>query len=144
MILSVKPSSELGKLRVREKLEIERRYWTAHGIQWKIVTENEINRIKANNIEWLSQAKDLTVYGLSETLRVACCEYFLESYHAACSTLATLFKAVETAFELIVGMGLNIYKHLVYWKRIVFNADEKVDLAKFCPDPILCCVGGVM
>ena len=112
--MSVKPSSELGKPRVREKLEIERRYWTMRGIQWNIMTENEISRTKANNIEWLSQAKDLTVFGLSEATQNACREYFLESYHSDCLALAALLKAIETAFGLIAGMGLNIYKHLVY------------------------------
>jgi len=142
MIMSVKPSSELGKPRVREKLEIERRYWAMRGIQWNIMTENEINRTKANNIEWLSQAKDLTVFGLSESVCDICCEYFLESYHVDFSTFAPLFQAVEMAFRLISGMGLNIYKHLAYWKRIAFNADEKVDLTEFCSIPALCYAGG--
>ena len=78
-VLSVKSSSELGKLRVREKLEIERRYWNERGVEWSIVTENEINLTKASNIEWLSQAKDLTAFGMSEVVRSACCEYFVRS-----------------------------------------------------------------
>ena len=131
MIVSVKSSSELGKPRVQEKLEIERRYWNTHGIQWSIVTENEINRTKASNIEWLSQAKDLTVFGMSKVTQSACSKYFLELYRTTCHALAVLFKAVETVFGLVAGMGLNIYKHLVYWKRIIFGADKKVDLTEF-------------
>jgi len=142
MVISVKPSSELGKPRVREKLEIERRYWTMRGVEWSIMTENEINSTKAGNIEWLAQAKDLTAFGLSETMKNTCCEYFLELYHATCHSLADLFKAVEMAFGLIAGMGLNIYKHLAYWKRIVFNVDEKVDLTGFCFNPAMHCAGG--
>ena len=136
-IVSVKSSSELGKSRVRDKLEFERRYWTMRGIEWNIITENEINRTKASNIEWLAQAKDLTVFGMSESTQRACREYFLESYRTAHCALAILFKAVESAFGLIAGMGLNIYKHLVYWKRIVFNADKKVDLKEFGVTPVL-------
>jgi len=142
MVMSVKPSSELGKPRVREKLEIERRYWNAKGVKWSIMTENEINRIKAKNIEWLAQAKNLAVFGLSETIQYTCCEYFLKSYDTADSPLAILFKTVEDMFELSAGMGLNIYKHLAYWKRIVFNANEKVDLTAFCFAPNLGCDGG--
>jgi hypothetical protein len=138
-VVSVKSSSELGKLRVQEKLEIERRYWTMVGIQWSIATENEINRTKARNVEWLSQAKDLAVFEMSETMQNACREYFLESYHAACCTFSALFRAVESALGLIAGMGLNIYKHLAYWKRIGFNADKKIDLAEFGCDPVLPC-----
>jgi hypothetical protein len=131
-VMSVKPSSELGKPRVREKLEIERRYWAMRDIQWNIMTENEINRVKAGNIEWLAQAKDLSVFGLSEATQEACREYFLRHFCADQSPLSTLFKAVETVFGLVVGMGLNIFKHLVYWKRIALNVDERVDCAFTC------------
>jgi hypothetical protein len=96
------------------------------GVQWNIMTENEINRIKAGNIEWLAQAKDLAVFGLPEITQSACREYFLESYHESRFSLAALFKAVEKAFGLVAGMGLNIYKHLLYWKKIAFNADEEL------------------
>jgi hypothetical protein len=144
MVMSVKPSSELGKPRVREKLEIERRYWSMRGVRWSIMTENEINRTKANNIEWLAQAKDLTIFGLSKARIELCCEYFLESYYSISAPIVTLFKAVESAFALAAGMGLNIYKHLVFWKRIVFNAGEKVDFADFCFSPSPLFTGGVM
>jgi len=143
-VMSVKPSSELGKPRVREKLEIERRYWIMRGVQWSIMTENEINRTKASNIEWLAQAKDLTVFGLSKSMRDKCCEYFLESYYASCHHLAVLFETVEIAFGLITGMGLNIYKHLAYWKQIAFNTDDRVDLTEFCFSSAPCHAGGLI
>jgi len=130
MILSVKPSSELKKSRVREKLEIERRYWIERGVEWSIMTENEINSVKARNIEWLSQAKDLSVFGLCTATQDACCKFFLDAYEFAGHSLDKLFAAVEKAFGLVTGMGLNIYKHLAYRKQIYFNADERVDLAK--------------
>jgi len=143
MVISVKPSSELGKPRVREKLEIERRYWTMRGVQWSIMTENEINRVKAGNIEWLAQAKDLSVFGLSATMQEACREYFLRSFYASHSPLSVLFKDVEEVFGLAGGMGLNIYKHLAYWKQIAFNADERADVA--APSGrILCYAGGAV
>jgi len=137
MIISVKPSSELGKPRVREKLEIERRYWVARGVEWSVMTENEINSIKARNIEWLSQARDLSVFGMCTATQNACRKFFLESYDVASYSLGSLFSAVEKAFGLAAGMGLNIYKHLAYWKQIYFNADERVDLAKLhlCSNP---------
>jgi hypothetical protein len=143
MVISVKPSIELGKPRVREKLEIERRYWNVRGVQWSIMTEKEINRKRANNIEWLAQAKDLSAFGLSEAMQKACPDYFLQSFYARHSSLSVLFEDVEMSFGLVAGMGLNIYKHLAYWKRITFNADEGADWAGFCFSPNLCC-GGAM
>jgi hypothetical protein len=67
----------------------------------------------------------------------ACCKFFLEVYDFAKYSFDSLFTSVEKAFGLVVGMGLNIYKHLAYWKQIYFNVNEKVDLAKLhlCPNP---------
>jgi hypothetical protein len=124
----VKPSSELGKPRVREKLEIEHRYWTDLGVTWGIVTEHEINRTKAANIEWLAQAQDLGAFGLSEPTQSTCIEYFLINYSKDRSSLLQVLEEVEQVFDLVSGTGLNIFKYLAYWKRIAFNADEKFNL----------------
>ena len=129
-ILSVKPSSELVKSRVREKLEIERRYWTRLGISWQIVTEHEINRTKAANIEWLAQAHDLCAFGLPVPTQGACVEYFLINYHNNGFALQHLLAEIEQVFNLVFGMGLNIFKHLAYWKRIAFNVDERFILSQ--------------
>ena len=50
---SVKLSSELKKTRVQEKLEIERAYWEKRDIEWRIVTEKEIDYQKSRNLEWV-------------------------------------------------------------------------------------------
>ena len=143
-VLSVKHSSELSKLRVREKLEIERRYWNEHEISWCIVTEREIDRTKAINIEWLAQAKDLAVFGIDEDVKNACIKYFLEYYCADHSALSILFTEIENEFDLIPGMGINIYKYLAYWKQIAFNANEKVDFSVFSINPKIHCAGGII
>jgi len=142
-VLSVKPSSELSKPRVREKLEIEHRYWKERGISWGIMTEREINKSKALNIEWLAQAKDLGIFGLSESIQNACTEYFLMNYRANHSALAVLLAEVEYIFNLSKGMGLNIFKHLVYWKHIAFDVDAQIACSEFIANPQLPYTGGV-
>lgn len=49
----VKPSSELRKNRVLEKLEIERRFWAEQGIPLRIFTEQEFSPILTKNLQWL-------------------------------------------------------------------------------------------
>lgn len=46
VVRAIKPKTELQKLRVREKLEIERRYWLKRNVEWRIVTEDEIPNTK--------------------------------------------------------------------------------------------------
>ena len=136
VVLSVKTSSDLENPRVREKLEIERRYWHKQNVKWNIVTENEINPTKSRNIEWLSQARDLQQFALSKELQAVCIDYFLTHYESQSCLLGHLISDMEFRFGLSFGMGVNIYKYLAYWKRIDFNANEKMDFSMFANHPI--------
>ncbi|AUS43381.1 hypothetical protein CYD94_15200 [Ralstonia solanacearum] len=54
---SIKSSSELEgrkRKRVLEKLQLERQYWLARNISWRLITEREFNRVRLTNLEWLS------------------------------------------------------------------------------------------
>lgn len=117
-IISVKLSSELTKARVREKLEIERRYWLSQGIKWRIVTENEIDVAKARKIEWLAQAKNLDDFGMDDDIQIQCVAFFIASYPYHSEFLEDLFLEMEQKFGLCAGMGLNVYKYLAFHKRI--------------------------
>lgn len=128
-VLSVKPASELDKPRVLEKLEIERRYWTVRDVKWELVTEREINQAKARNIEWLSQASDLSQFGLCEAQQALCVDFFMLGYMTAQNSVADLFRELEQRFALPSGMGLNIYKHLAYHKRIAIDISQPMDAA---------------
>ncbi|CAJ0793481.1 Tn7-TnsA-like-N domain-containing protein [Ralstonia mannitolilytica] len=53
----VKSSSELQgekRKRVLEKLQLERQYWLARNIAWRLITEREFDRVRLTNLEWLS------------------------------------------------------------------------------------------
>ena len=56
---AIKPSSELGKPRAIEKLEIERRYWAARGVDWRIVTERDSPPNLLRNLEFLQGCASL-------------------------------------------------------------------------------------
>ena len=116
VVFSVKPSTELNKPRVLEKLEVERRYWNARNIKWELITEREINQTKARNIEWLLQARDLAQFGLTDSHQALCVDFIMSSCPS--EPLSELLRELEQRYGLLYGMGLNIYKHLVYHKRI--------------------------
>ena len=130
-VITIKPSADLSKPRVREKLEIERRYWEKHGIRWRVVTENQINRVKAKNIEWLSQAKDLSQFGVTDDDQKVYITYFLIQFKDGWSPLGEIICDIEQEYGLPPGMGLNIYKHLAYWKQIAFDVCKEVDHTSF-------------
>ena len=53
---SVKYSKDLGGprgRRVRQKLEIERRYWKLEGVPFTVVTERQLSKVRRDNLAWL-------------------------------------------------------------------------------------------
>jgi hypothetical protein len=50
--VSVKPKSESGKLRVLEKIEIERVCWELLGVNFSYFTGNELTKYQSQNIQW--------------------------------------------------------------------------------------------
>jgi hypothetical protein len=70
---AVKNCSELDKRITIEKYEIERRYWSALGIEWKVITDRELNSKKqlCKNIQWVREtqvASDNNIQNVDELL----------------------------------------------------------------------------
>ena len=63
LAFAIKPSAELASPRTLEKLEIERVYWTARKITWRILTEQELPRALVKNMKWIQSHLDLAVSG---------------------------------------------------------------------------------
>jgi hypothetical protein len=90
LAIAIKTSDELANPRTREKLEIERRYWDLQNVRWKVVTEKQINKTKAKNIEWLSQASDLSRFSISKEKQVTYIAYFMFHYEDCSDTLGKI------------------------------------------------------
>jgi hypothetical protein len=118
--------SDLSNARTLEKLEIERRYWLEHSVDWGIVTEREIPFQKAKNIEWLYSAQDYDLIGNSLIKHEQSREMMIHLLSKNSVTEAA--RIVEREFQLDNGMGIQIFKQLVINKSIVINLDCPLDL----------------
>ena len=125
---SVKPSSELSRPRVREKLEIERRYWQARGVDWRIVTENEIPRTKIRNIEWLLSGRDFAEIIADREKAHYCEDFFINLYCEADYTVITAIRHVEKTYGLDNGAGMALFKMLIRQKRITVDLNRQISL----------------
>ena len=110
---TVKQSDELDNPRVIEKFSIEHAYWSSKGIDWKIVTEKQISRDKALNLQWLYSGE------LPENI--------IPDPDARKSALKTLsgladhdgllpagcIAPFEDAFHLPPGSAVSLYKSLI-------------------------------
>lgn len=112
MARTVKQVSELSNSRVIEKLEIERRYWNKLGIDWKLVTDKDIDISKARAIEWIRQNDISDLESIIDITEAKC--YFEENPPLVAA------ERLEYDFKLPSGMGLSVYKHLLQTKQFDF------------------------
>lgn len=129
MARSVKKKKDLDNSRIREKLEIERRYWTKHGVDWKLVTEDEIDYQKSRNIEWLFQAFDLPEMFDDSGMFEDCLSVFERIYLHTERSILMIAQDVEHGFQLDKGTGLRIFQYLALSKRIPFYIEGTIDLS---------------
>lgn len=129
---SLKAASELDKKITLERLEIERRYWQARGIDWGIVTNKDIPIIRAKNIEWVHSARyDYADAGLTESDLAELGEAFLHRLSQSAESIRKTAQKFDKDYGLDPGTGMFLFRHLIAVKRIKVNMDEPIDLS--CP-----------
>ncbi|WP_129723535.1 TnsA endonuclease C-terminal domain-containing protein [Xylanivirga thermophila] len=128
---SVKAASELERKTTLEKLEMERRYWQAKSIDWSIVTEKDINSVKAKNIEWaLSSIHAIPDMGLSkqEIIELGAALQ-LRLYSNKDSSIRSIVTGLEVDYALDEGTGLFLFRYLVAIKAVRLNMNIPIDLS---------------
>lgn len=111
---TIKYTKDLASIRVMEKFEIERIYWTLRGIDWGIVTERDIDPIVAANVEWVHPYRNLSNLGSITNSIVHQVESIL-THHVAQekAPLSELTGACDDELGLETGTSLSIVRHLI-------------------------------
>ncbi|HEV7378053.1 MAG TPA: TnsA endonuclease N-terminal domain-containing protein [Pyrinomonadaceae bacterium] len=128
---TIKYSQDLSSKRIMEKFEIERLYWRARDIDWGIVTEREINRVIAANVEWVHPYKhtiDLTpltanLISRIEALmspRVVQENVFLRNITDDC----------DDQLGLPSGSSLMVVRHLIANRRWQIDMSQPIQMSK--------------
>lgn len=112
---TIKSVADLKNKRTLEKLEIERRYWAMMDIDWRIVTELEIDVQKARHAEWLYTAAVLPTHLADAKYREA---IMMQIESTPVHQIALWFDA---QFEFPTGSGLCLVKHLLWHKKVTAN-----------------------
>ncbi len=127
---TLKYAAELERDIIIEKFEIERRYWKEKDINWKIVTENEVSKIKARNIGWLHSHKSLDIFmdyeGNIDALPAALIDA-LAKYSG--EPIKDILNRFDSRKKLKEGTALKLLRHLLANKVIKADMDKKIDLA---------------
>lgn len=128
---SIKYASELSKITTQEKLEIERRYWQeGKGIDWGIVTNKDINSVRAKNIEWLHSVINSSEYiGFSQSEIEGLLEGLLYRFSKSDWSIRDILIGYEQDYDLDKGTGLLLFKYMVANKRVLVDMDKPISIS---------------
>ncbi|WBW98088.1 TnsA endonuclease N-terminal domain-containing protein [Oceanirhabdus sp. W0125-5] len=127
---TIKPSSKLTP-RVKEKFLIEQEYWKRRNIDWGVITEKQIDKVKARNIEFLYQSffwnKNIHITNNDLQKLISQFIFMLEVNQSD-------IKKTVSEFDILmnweVGESLSFLKYLLAHK--IVHTDLKKDITKLC------------
>lgn len=127
---SVKPASELDKVRTLEKQEIERRYWHAKDVDWGLVTDLDLPAQRIKNLRWLHEMQSLQhMTAPHPDYWGDRCDRFLACLPQATGMSTKQFaRLLESTQGFATGEALTVLRHLAANKRIAIDLDAKFDM----------------
>lgn len=130
---SIKSASELDKKSSLEKLEIERRYWKAKGIDFGVVTNKDIPSTRAKNIEWMHSVLTMEEHNDFRKDELNELSYgLLNRFSNTDETIRKVVSQFERDYGLESGSGLFLFKYLIAKKRIMLDMNEVINTSKSC------------
>lgn len=129
---TIKMKDKLLDERVLEKFEIEREYWERKGIDWGIVTEEEIDKTMARNISYIHDYYDIRSYDVFqemstqhiEDLAIALMNRLLENS----ASIRVITNEFDADTHLHFGSGVTLFYHLLARKIIMVDMQKPLDL----------------
>lgn len=127
---TVKYAKDLSNRRTIEKFEIERLFWANRGIDWKIVTEHEMDKIYSFNVEFIHNAFSLDGSNFdSEKIKYvenALRNEILNNQN----NLANITQSIDLKLGLIPGDSLFCVKYLLANKLWLIDMKDEIDTSK--------------
>ncbi|NFL38788.1 heteromeric transposase endonuclease subunit TnsA [Clostridium botulinum] len=131
---TIKSKDDLLNRRILEKFDIERVFWKRRGINWAIVTEEEINKTIAHNISFIHGYKDITnvdSFKQIEILEIKDLIYeFLKRIVDDERSMRDICSEFDSDMNLEKGSGVSMFKYLIINKIIKVNILEKININK--------------
>jgi hypothetical protein len=134
---TIKSKDDLLDKRILEKFEIERVFWEKRGIEWGIVTEEEIDKTIAYNISFIQGYKDIrNVDSFSEMEAIEVKDLIYELLKRIVDderSMRSICSEFDNDMALEKGSGLSIFKYLIINKIIEIDISKKIDVSSKIP-----------
>lgn len=125
---TIKEENRLSEKRVCEKFFIEEKYWDIKGIDWGIVTDSEISKVKGKNLLFLYQD-----YFWAENNKMSIKVVDVLTYKFIDMLVKKNFNIINTTdnFDrynnLECGKSLNFFKYLLVNKVLITDFNKRIN-----------------
>lgn len=124
----VKYAQDLEDPRTVDKLEIERLFWEQAHIDWKIITEKEVDVTFAKNIEWLHPKKELSSLNPISQQEIETVRKTIEAeIFAGFRPLNEIASEADEKLGYRPGSALSIIRHLLSNKVWVTDMTTRIE-----------------
>ncbi|MCF8564688.1 TnsA endonuclease C-terminal domain-containing protein [Alicyclobacillus tolerans] len=126
---SVKNASELKRSSTFENLEIQRRYWRAKGVEWKLITDKQIPKQFAKNVSWVRETLlDDGMDSNEKSEQAQLLHNDLMRYPNL--KLSDVLNAFDRKEGVSQGSGLYLFRYLIAKKLIHIDMNQSVQVAR--------------
>ena len=135
---AVRNNSELEKKLTMEKYEIERRYWTALGIEWRLVTDRDLSDYKqyCRNIQWFRETLIDNGECVEDKAKLSE-ELFCYFKNNKRIIVKEALKSFEKDFGLQKGVGLYLLRYLLALRKIKIDLKQQINIILKIQDLII-------
>lgn len=117
--ISCKNQSELYKSNTQLKLEIERRYWNYKKIEWIIITNKDIPKIKLKNIKWL-------LLGAGNDINAELTNIIKETINKNTGKLKEYINWISQIYNYEEKVVLSTLKAMILNYNLIIDLDEEI------------------
>lgn len=129
--LTVKYTNDLESSRTREKLSIEQHYWRARNIEWEVVTECDLSKVRGRNIEWVHSYRTLDDFCvLSQSAAMKVIETLTATIAGDRRPLRLLTTETDERMNLEPGTSLSLVRYLIATRQWLINMDAPIALGE--------------
>jgi len=131
---TIKYMNKLSSIRVLEKLEIERVYWTYRDVDWGIVTELDVDLSLAGNVEWVHfHYRAMTLAPIKEILIRNIESYLAPRMLSEKLPLRHLTDECDSALSLKPGSSMAVVRHLIANRHLEVNMSKPIQPEGYVP-----------
>jgi hypothetical protein len=128
---SVKPEKKMSDRRTIEKLQLEKAYWESQGVDWKIVTDKDIDENFKKNMIWIHNYMKPQGIPYKPEIILMLTEELKSMLYNTSETFLSCFARFDSQFNLPGGTAISLFRHCLANKKMkVKNMSERIDLTK--------------